>query len=138
MRSLRPQIASLLTGLVVQYALGMYVNLYVSFPEGAVTDAERWGFVWSHWPVGAHVVIAVLLLIGAIIFAVRAYLRRNRGVIVVALLGLAGILWAGVSGAIFVSSQTDAYSYSMSFGFLLAVFAYGWAFASSRQAQPVW
>lgn len=123
----------LLGALVVQYALGMYVNLYTSFPSSA-TEGQLWEFAWSEWPLASHIVLAILLLLGAIVLCVRAILSKDRKWTIGSSIGLLGILAAGLSGAIFIPSQMDAYSYSMSLAFLVAFAAYAWALFSTRRS----
>lgn len=125
LRSLRIQGMLLLGALIVQYMLGMYVNLFVSFPENA-TDGQLWEFAWSQKPLAMHILLAILILLGAVVALVRAALYKNKKWIVANSIGLAAILAAGASGAVFIPSQTDAYSYAMSLAFLVAILSYAW------------
>lgn len=135
-RSLKTQSISLFVFLIAQYVLGMYANLFVQFPDNG-QGGEAWLFAWQTPIVAAHIVVGILLALGAIGFLVRAFRSGSRAWKTSALLGLIGVLGAGVSGAVFIPSQTDAFSYSMSLFFLLAFFAYGWAFLLSRKAASV-
>ncbi len=101
-----------LGALVVQYALGMYVNMFISFPENA-TAGQMWEFAWSQWPPATHIALAILLLLGAVLFLIRALLFKQKKWIIGSSVGLVGILAAGGSGAIFIPTQSDALSYSM-------------------------
>ena len=131
--SLRINGMFLLGALVVQYALGMYVNMYISFSENA-TAGQRWEFAWSQWPLATHIVLAILLLLGAILFLTRALIYKQKKWIIGSAIGLVGILAAGGSGAIFIPSQTNVYSYSMALWFLISFAAYCWVLFSSRRA----
>ena len=133
-RSLRIQGVFLSVALVIQYALGMYVNLFVSFPENA-NEGQLWEFAWSQTPLAAHIILAILILLGAIVALVRALLHKNRTWIIANSIGLVAVLAAGASGAIFIPSQTDLYSYSMSLAFLIAILAYAWGLFNSRSAE---
>jgi hypothetical protein len=135
MLSLRINGMFLLGSLVVQYVLGMYVNLFVAFPNGTLTTGQLWQFAWSQWALSAHIVLAILLLLGAIVFCVRAVLFKEKRRIIGSVLGLLGILAAGASGAIFIPSQTDIYSYAMSLSFLVAFVAYSWVLFSSNRSE---
>ena len=125
LHSLRMHGALLAIALVVQYALGMYVNLYISFPQNA-TEGQLWEFAWSQKPLAAHIILALLILLGAIVALVRAILYKNKTWIIADSVGLVAILAAGASGATFIPSQVDLYSYSMSLAFLIAILAYAW------------
>ncbi|HEV3245378.1 MAG TPA: hypothetical protein VG102_03395 [Candidatus Paceibacterota bacterium] len=129
-RSLRINGVFLVAALVLEYLLGMYVNLFVSFPENAV-DGQLWGFAWSQAPLAAHIILAILILLGAIVLLVRSILRKDKRWGIASSIGLAAVLLAGLSGAAFIPTQTDLYSYSMSLMFLLAVLSYSWAIFSA-------
>jgi hypothetical protein len=124
-RSLRTQGIFLIAALVLQYALGMYVNLFVPFPDNA-TAGQLWEFAWAQKPLAAHILLAIIILLGAIALLVRAVLYKNKKWIVASSVGLLAILAAGASGAQFIPSQTDLYSYSMALAFLIAILAYAW------------
>jgi hypothetical protein len=125
MTKLRIQGIILIASLVVQYALGMYVNLYVSFPEGQVGD-QLWEFAWSQPALAAHIILAILIFIGGIVLCIRAARARNRVWIWSSFIAFLAVLAAGASGASFIPSQNDLFSYSMALGFIVAIASYGW------------
>lgn len=133
---LRIQALVLMGALVVQYALGMYVNLFVAFPESG-TEGQLWEFAWSQPALAAHIILAFLILFGAIAFCIRAARRRNKALIWSSLVGLLAVFAAGASGATFVPSQTDLYSYSMSLAFIIAFLSYGWSLYASKPEQMI-
>jgi hypothetical protein len=119
--------------LVVQYLLGMYVNLFVPFPENA-TEGQLWAFSWSQPALAAHIVLAFLLSLGAIILCIRSVRSKSRVWIWSSFIGLIALLAAGFSGSRFIPTQTDAYSYSMALWFIAAFASYGWgAYASGKE-----
>lgn len=131
--SLNIQGAVLLSALVLQYALGMAANLFVSFPEGA-DEGQLWAFAWSQTLVAAHIILALLILLGAVVLFVRALIRKEGSWILFSLIGLLAVLAAGWGGATFIATQNDTYSYLMSLAFLVAAASYGWGiFASHRE-----
>ena len=78
-------------GLVVQYALGMWVNLYVTVPArdhggGFLTAIGR---ALANGPValGIHAGLGLLLVLGSISLVVRSVLSHNRALIVLSALG---------------------------------------------------
>jgi hypothetical protein len=104
--------------LIIEFALGISVNLYVAVPTGKRFLSE----VFSSAVLGAHAVISLLLLgaaIGALVRAIRA-----RRLIVPASVGLAAIVAAGISGAMFVGSQSNGASLSMALATAVAMFCY--------------
>jgi len=128
-KPLRMQRNFLLGALVLQYALGMYANLFIEFPEGA-QGASAWQFARSDGVIISHVILGILLLIGAIIFLVRAARFKNKTALGAAIWGLIGVAIAAAAGERFISLQSDAASYVMSLGAALAVIAYSLALAA--------
>ena len=124
----------LIGALIVQYVLGMYVNLFVSFPQNAI-QRQLWEFAWSQPSVAAHIILAILILLGAIVILVRAILSKNRTWIIATSVGLIAILAAGSSGATFISSQGDLYSYAMSLAFLVSILSYAWGLFNSPRSE---
>ena len=102
---------------VVQYALGIWVNLYVTVPArdqggGFLTAIGR---ALANGPValGIHAGLGLLLALGSISLVVRSVLSRNRALIVLSALFLLALLGAASSGASFVDSGHDSASASM-------------------------
>lgn len=129
---LRPQIIVLMAALVVQYALGMYINMFISFPDQA-TEGQLWEFAWAHWPVSTHIILAGLLALGAIVLCVRAARVRSRPLIWSSLIALLALFVAGGSGGQFIPTQNDAWSYSMALAFIVAFCAYAWGLWAARE-----
>jgi hypothetical protein len=110
---LRPLCLVALIGLVIQFVLGIVLNLYVEIPDfshsGYIQEIQKApGFLTAHALVGLVLLVAgVLLLIQAI--ALRA-------AVFVALLatGLAALLGAFIAGEVFVKNGADTYSLWMS------------------------
>ena len=116
--------------LIVQYLLGMFTNSFVQFPQGK-NEGQLWEFAWSQIPIAAHIIVGSLLLFGAIIFVIRSIRQKNKSWITASIIGGVGILISGMSGAFFISTQQDIYSYLMSIFFLVAFISYGWGLYSS-------
>ena len=117
--------------LALQYVLGMVTNLYVQFPQ---TDqiSQLWDAARSQFASAAHILLGVLLLVGAILFVIRAAMNREGRWIVSSAVGLVGIVVAAFGGVTFVNSQGAIFSLIMSLGFLGALVAYGWGLFMTR------
>jgi uncharacterized membrane protein HdeD (DUF308 family) len=126
---LRIQSYFLLGFLGLQYLLGMAANLFVKFPD---TNNEKtlWEFAKTQSLLVTHIVLAFLLLIGGIVFLVRAMRRKEKNWIIAASVGLVSILVAIIGGAQFVPTQQDGYSYTMAIAFMVALLSYGWGLYS--------
>jgi len=125
-----------LTLLVLQYVFGMLVNLYVQFP-GSLPNGNAWGWSFTHTlVVPIHVYLGTALLAVALVALVLSSLERRMAVILAALVGLAMIVYAWLSGATFLSrGQQNAVSLQMAIGFIGALVAYGVGYYVARSAQ---
>lgn len=103
--------------LLVQYGLGMGVNLYLRVPAGD----QHQGVATALWrassksPVtlAVHSVYGLLLVLAAINVLVRALRARAGSALALSLLGLLAIVAAGVSGLVFVDRGREGASMSM-------------------------
>jgi hypothetical protein len=114
---LRQTSLGLSVALVVQYAVGMWVNLYVTVPQrdehGGIAAAV--GRALSNGPVAlaVHAGIGLILVVGSIALVVRAIQARYRVTIVTSLINLLAIAGAASSGAAFVNAGDDRASLTM-------------------------
>ncbi len=115
--------------LVLELALGMAVNLFVTIPvaDHGLAVGAAVGAAVGQGPavLAAHAVLGLLLLLSAAVFLVRAVLARQTTAVVAGVVGLLAMLAAAGSGAGFVASGQDAASMSMAIATAVAVLAYG-------------
>lgn len=125
--SLRPIVMSLLSLLAVQFVLGIYVNLDVSFPK-AVTVVPMMGdmnVVMDHVGLLLHMALGFVLALTGIAALILAIRTANNKAVWLAGLGLAALILAGIGGMAFVMlGQSNAYSYLMAIGFLVSFSCY--------------
>lgn len=126
MDTLRKKSFGMLIMLAAQYALGIYTNLFVQFPDTKNEEA-LWKFAWTQIPLAGHIILGFGLLTGSIVFLVAVLRQRARKLKPAAVAGIACILGAVVSGALFVDMQNDLYSLCMAVFFLGAFAAYAFA-----------
>jgi hypothetical protein len=104
-------------GLLIQYGLGMWVNLYVSVPArdhgGGAAAAIGRSLANGPAALAVHAGIGLLLIVSAVALVVRAIRARHRAIIVTSLIGLAAIAGAAASGAAFVNAGHDGASLGM-------------------------
>jgi hypothetical protein len=109
----------------IQFLLGMWLNLFGSFPTGAgnvgtaLTDAADPVLI-------AHIVFGILLIAGGVAIVLLAWMDALRTIRWYALAGLASNLVAALAGSEFVYSgySSNAASFLMAAGFAAAVTAY--------------
>ena len=114
---LRKTSAGISVMLLVQYGLGMGVNLYARIPaadQGAGL-ATALGRALTSQPVvlAVHGALGLLLLVAAVNVLVRAILARRPQAIAASAAGLAAIVAAAVSGAAFVDGGRAGSSMAM-------------------------
>lgn len=131
---LRRAIFGILITLIVQYGLGIGVNLYVTIP--ATGRAGRgMGQAFSNGPVLAvHTVLGLLLLASAIAVLTRAIMVRRKPVAVTSAIGLLAILGAAAAGSSFVSTGKAAASMGMAMATGVALLCYVVALYTLRPA----
>jgi len=110
--------------LVIQFGLGIGVNLYVTLPpEGS--DGRSIGQAFSNGALLAvHAVLGLLLIVTAVSLLVRAIIARHRPIIVAAVVGLLAILAAAGFGSSFVNRSTTGSSMGMAMATGVALLCY--------------
>jgi hypothetical protein len=112
--------------LIVEFGLGMGVNLYVTLPA----HKGFFGTVFGSATLAAHAIVALILLGAAIAALIRA-IRAGRAVAFTSV-GLAAILVAAFAGASFAGSQGNGASLGMALATAVAMFCYLGAIFSLR------
>jgi hypothetical protein len=105
--------------LILQYALGIGVNLYVTPGKGGLSEAFKNGPVLA-----LHAVLGVLLIAAAIALLVRAIAVRHRAMIIASAIGLVAIIAAAGSGVSFLRSGTAGGSMAMAMATAVAFLCY--------------
>ena len=136
-RAARGWAFGLLVALLVQFGLGMYVNLFATIPlnhpgHGANDffagsyHSVAWAETSPHAPLilAFHAGLGLLLVVGSLWLAVLAIRGRRAGIVWAAVLGALFILGAGFNGASFLNYNHDANSYVMALLFAAAVLCY--------------
>jgi hypothetical protein len=124
---------TLILGLIVQYIVGMFSNLFVQFPDATSTiPGKMWEFAWSQASEASHIILGILLFFGTLVLLIRALVYKNRTWTIAAGIGLAGILVAVYGGVSFIPTQIDSYSLIMSVAFIISLLALLWGYYASR------
>lgn len=127
-RGLRPNAFAAVVMLLIEYGLGIWVNLYAQVPaadQGKGTFAA-FGAAVADGPVGLalHALLGTVLLVTAVTLVVRAVLARNTATIVVGAVGLLAVVSAWLSGASFVGDGANGASFGMAMATGLALLCY--------------
>ncbi len=109
--------------LLVQYALGLWVNMYVTVPGrdqgGGILAAAGRALANGPAALAVHAGLGLVLLLGSIVLVVRAAVARTGFFVVTSAVSLLAVLGAAGAGAAFVNTGQDGASLSM--GLLTAV-----------------
>lgn len=111
---------SILILLVVQFIIGTLASLYQVIPDGSAKYEV-------YKPAGLiffHVLTAVVLIVLAIIFVVKAKKSQSRKLFGSSIGGLTCILLAYITGALFVETGNDILAFSMTLMALGALLSY--------------
>jgi hypothetical protein len=122
--------------LIVQFALGISVNLYVTLPAAGHPGHSSW--FGNGALLALHAALGMFLVLAAIFVLVRAVMARNAALIVTSAAGLVAIGVAFFFGASFTDKLTNGYSLGMAIAFAaaLACYAIGLFAASTRRSGP--
>ena len=112
--------------LIVQFGLGIGLNLYVTLPAGKSFFATVFGSA----ALAVHAIVALALLGAAISALVRAI--RARRAVAFTSAGLAAIVAAAGAGASFAGNQSNGASFAMALATAVAMFCYLAAIFSLR------
>jgi hypothetical protein len=113
--------------LILQFLLGMFANLFVTFSTSTDPNPLAVVFTGGSPALILHVIVAVVLFILALLVLIAATFIHRRSLVIVASAGLASIAIAFFSGIAFVYTgyANDALSYVMAVGFLFGLIIYG-------------
>lgn len=127
-RGLRINSFSAAVMLLIEYGLGIWVNLYAQIPatdHGKGTFAA-FGAAVAHGPVGLalHALLGTLLLVTAIALIVRAALARKAAATVIGAVAFLAVAAAWLSGARFVGDAAGGASFGMAIATGVALLSY--------------
>jgi hypothetical protein len=133
---LRQASLAILIVLIVQFALGLGVNLYVTLPAAGHPGHASW--FGNGTLLALHAALGMFLILAAIFVLVRAIVARKVTLIVTSAAGLVAILLAAFFGSGFTDKLTDGYSLGMAMAFAaaLACYAIGLFAATAGRSGP--
>lgn len=134
-QQLRINFLAALVMLIIQFLLGMAVNLFVKIPTdhpgsnapeyfSGVAQSVAWAILHGHILLVLHAVFGLLLVVAALLTLVTGIQTRRRGIALSSVFGFIGILGAGFNGGSFLNYHEDFSSMIMATGFAIAVVAY--------------
>ena len=127
-RGLRANSFAAVVILLLEYGVGIWVNLYGHLPASDHGANIVTGFARSIYkgPVGlsVHALLGVILIVSALTAVVRAALVRRPALIGATAVGLVAIVAAALSGASFVGDGGNSSSMTMAVAAGVAIAAY--------------
>ena len=116
--------------LIVQFALGISVNLYVTLPAAGHPGHASW---FGNGPLLAlHATFGMFLVLAAVFVLIRAIVARNRTLIATSAAGFVAIGLAFYFGDSFAQKLTNGYSLGMALSFAAALACYAISLYSVR------
>jgi hypothetical protein len=109
----------LLNLLLVQYALGMVVNLYVQVPSG------RAGYGAAAPVLVLHAAVGITVTAGAISLAARSVAARARRIVAPGIIAAVALAAATAGGATFLGTGVSGASLAMALCAAIAISCYG-------------
>jgi hypothetical protein len=133
---LRQASLAVLIALIVQFALGIGVNLYVTLPAAGHPGHASW--FGNGALLALHAALGMFLILAVIAVLVRAIMARNATLIATSAAGLVAILVAAFFGSGFTDKLTNGYSLGMAIAFAvaLACYAIGLYALTGRRGGP--
>lgn len=133
----RLDILTILAFLILQFVLGMALNLFVTFPNIPVgsSDATYFNAIFTTPFLLEHFIVGVGLLLGSMWIVIGGLHTKIRKIAIVAAIGFLSILAAYIAGFEFLLSgfQNNGFSFIMSIGFVAALIAYYALFSLSNK-----
>lgn len=114
----------ILTGLVIQIALGMILNLYIAVPAAGDRTSYLREIETAPGMLTAHALVALLVLATAGVLLLRAIALRDMAVIAPVATGLVALLGAFAAGEVFVRNDESSASLSMAILTSVALLSY--------------
>jgi hypothetical protein len=114
--------------LLIQYGLGIWVNLYAKLPQADQGATVITGVVRAitNGPVGLtlHAILGLILIATATTAIIRTTRIGRELLLVIAVVGLVSILLAGITGARFVGTGDNGASLIMALATAVAILCY--------------
>jgi len=131
----RRTLAFALGMLIIQFLLGMAVNLFVTIPPnhsganppeyfGGVVTSVTWAILHGGLWLTLHTAWGLVLVVSALGALVQAIRLGGGGRITLSVLGFIGVLGAGFNGGSFLNYNQNFSSMLMAIGFALSMSAY--------------
>ena len=128
---LRGASMGLMVMLILQFGLGIGVNLFITPKKGGMGEA------FTNGPLLAlHSILGLLVLVAAIGLLVRAIMARHRVVITAAAIGLGAVLGAAINGVFFLKNGANGSSMGMAVSGLVAMLCYTICLVVLGSRQP--
>jgi hypothetical protein len=146
--ALRPGFLGALVMLIIQFLLGMAVNLFVTIPTihpgarppeyfSGVAQSVFWAITQGHILLILHATFGVVIVVGAIVLLIQGIQSRIRSLIITTSFGVFGVLAAGFNGGSFLNYNEDFSSMLMAAGFSVAVVSYVFGLYVTAQTPTV-
>ncbi|HSW96946.1 MAG TPA: hypothetical protein VLF89_03905 [Candidatus Saccharimonadales bacterium] len=130
---LRKQGIGMISALTLEYILGMITTFFIQFPENRYEGAA-WKFAWTQIPVVLHIIIGLFIFLGSLVLLIRAMMSKSKTWVVASGSAFLAIIAAVLGGVVFITKQTEIYSFTMAISFIIAFLAYFYGVYASKSS----
>lgn len=125
-RTLRSHVFILLALAVVQFWLGMTINLELVLPNPGKGGFSALAYYFANFvPILGHVVVGIAILLASLSFLVMSFRSRSRALITIGIVGFVAVVGAIYNGISFLlSGQFFGFSIGMAMSGVSAIVAY--------------
>jgi len=142
-RTMRTHVIIFLALIIVQFWLGMTINLELTLhaPNSGGMTALVF-YAMHYWPVLVHMLIGITILVVSLSFTIQSFRSHSRALIVIGIVGLVAVIGAIYNGIEFLlSNQFFGNSIGMAMSAVSAIVIYAVALyyigsISSESATP--
>ena len=108
--------------LFIQFILGIFINLYVSFPSlNSISQVGPEVFPSNYITVMLHMMLGFLILIVSLIMILVSFRIGSAKLVFSSVVSSAFVVVAGVSGLLFLFNEYNRYSFLMAISFIIIV-----------------
>jgi hypothetical protein len=115
-------LAVMLVLLFIQFIIGIFINLYVSFPPlNRISHIAPAAFPSNYITVMFHMMLGFLILIVSFIMLLLSIKLQNSKLVSSSAISFIFVIVAGVSGFLFLFNEYNVYSLIMAISFIIIV-----------------
>jgi hypothetical protein len=115
-------LAFMIALLFIQFILGIFINLYVTFPPlNSISQVGPKVFPSNYITVMFHMMLGFLILIVSLIMILISFRIGSAKLLLSSIISSIFVIIAGISGILFLFNEFNRYSFLMGLSFIIVV-----------------